>query len=218
MQLRQRFLVLMLFVFSIQSIGQPAVELDTFVPPRLVISVMADPFFLTYEYAAPDIGLELRLANQFSLYSSIGTYRSTGWFKHHIQAKGIHTNTQLRYYTENTGFFGLSYGYQELTRPMFGTFPSASGYYLKESQLNQYWHNLAINAGMRSTSGNFLELEMFVGYGVGIRNNHFTGLTAFENTLVRYDHIPEFKRIGGANRSVISSINWSIRVACIILK
>ena len=69
---------------------------------------------------------------------------------------------------------------------MFGTFPSASGYCLKESQLNQFWHNLTINAGMRSTSGKFLELEMFLGYGVGIRNNHFTGLTAFEKHPSRF--------------------------------
>ena len=176
----------MLFVFSLQTIGQPAVKLDTFVPPRLLISVMADPFFLTYEYAAPDIGLELRLVNRLvytQVLEPIGVLTGSNITS---KPKAFTTNTQLRYYTKNTGFFSLAYGYQELTRPMFGTFPSASGYYLKESQLNQFWHNLTINAGMRSTSGKFLELEMFLGYGVGIRNNHFTGLTAFENTLVRF--------------------------------
>ena len=220
MQRQLIYIVLAITCTSLKVQGKPSDTTESTQSPRLMISIFADPFFLTYPYAAPDVGIECRVTNRFAINSTYGFFGSTGWFKHHISARGIHTNTHLRYYSKKHSpySFSLTYGYQELIRPFYGTFPSAKGIYLKEATLHQYKHIYTGNAGMRSASGNFFELETFIGFGLAVQNNHFTGLTTAENTHIRFDRIPEIKREGGAGTTMSTAVNFNIRLVYILIK
>ena len=208
------FFIICTVNLTLCTYGQDETQKDSFQISRLSLSISSDPFFWSYEYLRPNIGIELRLAKEWSLYGDYGHVLSPSWLKNHVEASGIHCNTQLRYYhpVSFPTFFALNYGYQELTRSYYGTFPNASGYYLKQAKLNQYNHYVTASFGGKSYLTNHFAIEIFVGYGIGFRTNHFSELTAFEKMLTVSNQIPEFKRIGGNGRSTDGAVHWSIRM------
>lgn len=195
--LRVFLAVVLLIVCQLCSLAQNAEERDSVKPQRLVVATNLNPFFFYFPYVSPHMTLDVRVLQRFTFNQQIGTYTGLNWLKHHEVASGFYGTTSLRYYHSNSQFLSFGVGYSERNTHPYGTFPSSTGYYLKQPEMSTYSKSVTLMYGQRSTTKRRIQLETYLGISLGIDNNHFTGLTPYELLLIDLDKIPEFERIGG---------------------